>query len=87
MEASRGPRKIPSPFSLSGSSLTYCDAPISVVAEWTGLSWDQVDGIQSRAVARGLARKKFQDIGVDETSARKGLQLSDDRSRQRPPGM
>lgn len=51
------------------------DAPISVVAEWTGLSWDQVDGIQSRAVARGLARREMkpvQDIGVDETSARKG---------------
>ena len=51
------------------------DAPISVVAEWTGLSWSQVDGIQSRAVSRGLARKKkepVQDIGVDETSAKKG---------------
>lgn len=51
------------------------DAPVSVVAEWTGLSWNQVDGIQSRAVSRGLARKKkepVQDIGVDETSAKKG---------------
>jgi transposase len=51
------------------------DAPISVVAKWTGLSWSQVDGIQSRAVARGLARRKkepAQDIGVDETSSKKG---------------
>jgi transposase len=51
------------------------DASISVVADWTGLSWSQVDGIQSRAVARGLARRKtepVQDIGVDETSAKKG---------------
>src|SRR5574344_2009721 len=40
-----------------------------------GVSWAQVDGIQSRAVARGLARREMkpvQDIGVDETSARKG---------------
>ncbi len=51
------------------------DAPISVVAEWTRLSWSQVDGIQSRAVDRGLARRKKEpvlDIGIDETSAKKG---------------
>jgi len=51
------------------------DASISVVAEWTGLSWSQVDGIQSRAVTRGLARRNkepVQYIGVDETSAKKG---------------
>lgn len=51
------------------------DAPISVVAEWTGLSWDQVDGIQGRAVKRGLTRKTMypvSDIGVDETSSKKG---------------
>ena len=51
------------------------EAPISVVARWTGLSWSQVDGIQSRAVSRGLAKKKkepVQDIGIDETSSKKG---------------
>lgn len=51
------------------------DASISVVAEWTGLTWDQVDGIQTRAVARGLLRRERHpvvDIGFDETSAKKG---------------
>ena len=32
------------------------------VAEWTGLSWSQVDGIQSRAVARGLSRRKMKAV-------------------------
>lgn len=51
------------------------DAPISSVAKWTGLSWDQVDGIMGRAVARGVARKEKVDlvnIGIDETSSKKG---------------
>ncbi len=51
------------------------DASISVVADWTGLTWSQVDGIQARAVARGLARRvvnPVHDIGVDETSSKKG---------------
>ena len=55
------------------------DAPISAVARWTGLSWSQVDGIQSRAVSRGLGRKKkepVQDIGVDEDIGKEGPQLS-----------
>lgn len=39
-----------------------------------GLSWDAVDGIQSRAVARGLARRPQcspERVGVDETSFQK----------------
>lgn len=50
-----------------------CD-PISTVAENFRLSWDEVDGIMSRAVTRGLARRKKtapKDIGIDETSFQK----------------
>ncbi len=39
-----------------------------------GLTWDEVDGIKQRAVARGLARRELavpEDIGVDETSFQK----------------
>ncbi|MEQ1735634.1 MAG: ISL3 family transposase [Rhodoglobus sp.] len=46
-------------------------ASIKAVAEQLRLSWDEVDGIMSRAVARGLARRKtveVRQIGVDETS-------------------
>jgi transposase len=45
-----------------------------VVARQLSLSWDQVAGIQDRAVHRGLARREKQRprrIGVDETSFRK----------------
>lgn len=51
------------------------DASIEAVARHFGLSWDAVDGIMQRAVARGLARKETRElkrIGVDETSYRKG---------------
>ncbi len=47
------------------------EASISAVARQFDLSWDQVAGIQDRAVQRGLARRKlstFRVIGVDETS-------------------
>ena len=46
-------------------------ASIKAVAEQLRLSWDEVDGIMCRAVARGLARRKtieVRHIGVDETS-------------------
>jgi len=46
-------------------------APIKPVAELMGLSWDQVDGIQQRAIERGLARRKpaiVANMGIDETS-------------------
>jgi len=48
--------------------------PISTVAENFWLSWDEVDGIMSRAVARGLTRRKKtapKNIGIDETSFQK----------------
>jgi len=46
-------------------------ANLSAVAKLLALSWDQIDGIQQRAVARGLARRKLETtdhLGVDETS-------------------
>jgi len=50
------------------------EASLSAVARQLHLSWDEVDGILGRAVARGLARRKLeppQRIGVDETSFQK----------------
>ncbi len=50
------------------------EASFSAVARQLSLSWDQVAGIQDRAVRRGLARRKKQRprrIGVDATSFRK----------------
>ncbi len=50
------------------------EASFSAVARQLSLSWDQVDGIQGRAVRRGLARRRKQRprrIGVDETAFRK----------------
>jgi len=50
-------------------------APISAVAGHTGLSWGQVDGIQARAVARGLRRREaapVRRLAVDETSFQRG---------------
>ena len=50
------------------------EAPIKAVAELVGLSWDQVDGIQQRAIERGLARRTPQtvaNLGIDETSYQK----------------
>jgi transposase len=47
-----------------------------VQAQWlTELSWDQVDRIMERAVARGLDRRSLQDLpylGIDEKSFGKG---------------
>ena len=50
------------------------EANFSAVARRLKLSWDEVDGIMSRAVARGLARREKISptrIGVDETSFQK----------------
>ncbi len=53
------------------------EASISAVAKVMGLSWDEVDGIVSRAVERGRHRWKTQrgslpvHLGVDETSFQK----------------
>jgi transposase len=47
------------------------EASIEAVARMLGLSWDEVAGIQRRAVERGLARRKLKPtpvLGVDETS-------------------
>ena len=48
--------------------------PISTVADNFDISWDEVDGIMTRAVKRGLARRektKPSHIGIDETSFQK----------------
>jgi transposase len=50
------------------------EASISAVARMTRLSWNEVDGVMSRAVRRGLARRDVEaptKIGVDETSFQK----------------
>ncbi|MBK6307953.1 MAG: ISL3 family transposase [Gemmatimonadetes bacterium] len=50
------------------------EASLAAVARRLHLSWDEVDDIQQRAVARGLARRPAvhpQLIGVDETSFQK----------------
>ena len=50
------------------------EASLTAVARRVHLSWDEVDGIQQRAVARGLARRAAiapQRIGVDETAFQK----------------
>jgi transposase len=50
------------------------DASLSAVARRLRVSWDELDGIMSRAVARGLARRKMERIthlGIDETSFQK----------------
>jgi len=47
------------------------EASVIAVARQLGLSWGQVSGIKSRAVHRGLARRKAEAprvIGVDETA-------------------
>lgn len=46
-------------------------ASVTAVARLLGLTWHEVDGVQRRAVRRGLARRTSklpQEIGVDETS-------------------
>ncbi len=48
--------------------------PISTVAQNFGISWDEVDGIMSRAVKRGLKRREISKpahIGIDETAYQK----------------
>ena len=51
------------------------EASISAVARRMKLSWDQADGIMSRAVDRGLARRSLRGLrrlGVDEVSSKRG---------------
>jgi transposase len=59
------------------------------VGEQLQLSWDEIHGIQERAVERGLARRQAEEIpqlGVDEKAFRKGhkyLTLVNDLKRNR----
>jgi transposase len=79
-----GVKQLPVTWAIKGSRFTAefestvllwlkCDS-ISTVAENFGLSWDEVDGIMSRAVKRGLAKRGKtapKNIGIDETSFQK----------------
>jgi transposase len=50
------------------------ETSISGVSRMLGLTWREVDGIMTRAVCRGLARRKLElptQLGVDETSFQK----------------
>lgn len=50
------------------------ETSIAAVARRMRLTWDELDGIQQRAVRRGLARRKQHNlthVGVDETSFQK----------------
>lgn len=50
------------------------EASVSAVSEQLGLSWEEVDGIQQRAVKRGLGRREIEQpkrLGIDETSFQK----------------
>lgn len=79
-----GVKQVPVPWAEKGSRFTLefemivllwlKEDPLSTVAQNFGLSWDEVDGIMSRAVRRGLERRKKTsplNIGVDETSFQK----------------
>lgn len=77
-----GVRQVTVPWAVPGSGFTALMegvviswllslASIKTVATRLRLSWDEVDGIMSRAVARGLLRRKrvkVRRLGVDETS-------------------
>lgn len=50
------------------------EASTSAVARMLRMTWDEVDGVMARAVARGLARRQsepLRSIGIDETSFQK----------------
>jgi transposase len=77
-------RQVAVPWSDSGSRFTAWfealvidwlrEANVLAIARRMRLSWDQVAGIQARAVRRGLARRESKpptQIGVDETSFQK----------------
>lgn len=59
-------------FALEG---LQCAHSVKQAAGLLGLSWDEVDQILRRAVARGLSRRQFQavaHVGIDEQSFRSG---------------
>ena len=79
-----GVRQVSVPWADPGSRFTalfealaidwLLEASFAAVARKLRLSWDEVSGIQARAVTRGLARRKRKPparIGVDETSFQK----------------
>ncbi len=82
--AKHGIRQVAVPWSDPGSRFTAWfealvidwlrEANVLAIARRLRLSWDQVAGIQKRAVTRGLARRQSKpptQIGVDETSFQK----------------
>ena len=79
-----GVKQVKVPWAEPGARLTalfeslvidwLAEASTSAVARMLRMSWDEVDGVMSRAVARGLARREslpLRKIGVDETSFQK----------------
>lgn len=79
-----GVKQVSVPWSEPGSQFTALfealaidwlkEASIAAVARELELTWDEVDGIQARAVRRGLERRALKvpkRIGVDETSFQK----------------
>lgn len=79
-----GPLQVTVPWAEAGSRFTALfealvidwlrEASLSGVARQVGITWDEADGIQTRAVRRGLARRERKlphRIGVDETSFQK----------------
>jgi transposase len=79
-----GVRQIKIPWAESNSRFTALfeclvidwlkEASVAAVGRRLGLSWDEVDGIMARAVARGLRRRKRvapRAVGIDETSYQK----------------
>jgi len=82
--AEHGVRQVAVPWSDPGSRFTALfealvidwlrEANVRAISRRLRLSWEQVAGIQRRAVERGLARRAFEPpsaIGVDETSFQK----------------
>jgi len=82
--AQHGVRQVTVPWAEPGSGFTALfeavvidwlrEASILAVARRMKLSWDEVAGIQDRAVKRGLARRQLgvvEFLGVDETSFRR----------------
>lgn len=82
--AEHGVQQLPVPWADSRTGFTalferfaislLAEMSISAVAKTLGLSWDEVDTIMRRAVARGIARRgdrTLRRIGIDEKSVKK----------------
>jgi transposase len=80
-----GPRAVKLPWAEPGSRFTALFERLAIdwmqaasqqaVADRLGLSWDEIHGIQERAVRRGLDRRKAEPVtrlGVDEKSFTRG---------------